>query len=100
MRSLRQRKPPYRLRRYAEPQWHPTASHGARTKRRQAPSGSRVSARENRLVYVILAEDCLVLAEAQAPQPDQMSMKGPQLRVAAHHRAVWGSGQEVRKRSQ
>ena len=27
-------------------------------------------ARENRLVYVILAEDRLVLAEAQAPQPD------------------------------
>jgi hypothetical protein len=28
-------------------------------------------ARENRLVYVILAEDRLVLPEAQAPQPDQ-----------------------------
>jgi hypothetical protein len=27
-------------------------------------------ARENRLVFVILAEDRLVLAEAQAPQPD------------------------------
>ena len=27
-------------------------------------------ARENRLVYVILAEDRLVLPEAQAPQPD------------------------------
>src|SRR5262245_36232807 len=27
-------------------------------------------ARENRLVYVILAEDRLVLAEAEAPQPD------------------------------
>ena len=27
-------------------------------------------ARQNRLVYVILAEDRLVLSEAQAPQPD------------------------------
>jgi hypothetical protein len=27
-------------------------------------------ARENRLVYVILAESCLILPEAQAPQPD------------------------------
>jgi hypothetical protein len=27
-------------------------------------------ARENRLVYVILAEDRLVLSEAQAPQPN------------------------------
>ena len=27
-------------------------------------------ARENRLVYLILAEDRLVLPEAQAPQPD------------------------------
>jgi hypothetical protein len=27
-------------------------------------------ARENRLIYVILAEDRLVLAEVQAPQPD------------------------------
>src|SRR6516162_4520625 len=27
-------------------------------------------ARQNRLVYVILAECCLILPEAQAPQPD------------------------------
>ena len=40
-------------------------------------------ARENRLVYVILAEDRLVLAEAQAPQPDHNVHDGaPQSGVA------------------
>ena len=33
-------------------------------------------ARENRLVYVILAEDRLVLPEAQAPQPDDDVLEG------------------------
>jgi hypothetical protein len=38
---------------------------------------------ENRLVYVILAEDSLVLAEAQAPQPDHNVHSGaPQSGVA------------------
>jgi hypothetical protein len=35
-------------------------------------------ARENRLVYVILAEDRLVLAEAKAPQPDHDVHDRPQ----------------------
>ena len=62
----------YRSPRYAEQRWHPAASHGVQMTRRKAPSGSRASgARENRLVYVILAEDRLILPEAQAPQPDQ-----------------------------
>ena len=42
-------------------------------------------ARENRLVYVILAEDRLVLAEAQAPQPDHDVHDGAPTQVAAHH---------------
>src|SRR6476646_8825785 len=33
-------------------------------------------ARENRLVYVILAADRLVLAEAQAPQPEHSVHRG------------------------
>ena len=39
-------------------------------------------ARENRLVYVILAEDRLVLTEAQAPQPDHNVHDG----AGAHNR--------------
>ena len=42
-------------------------------------------ARENRLVYVILAENRLVLAEAQAPQPDHDVHDGaPYSRFAGH----------------
>jgi hypothetical protein len=46
-------------------------------------------ARENRLVYVILAENRLVLREAQAPQPDHDVHNGaPKLMGALHHRPV------------
>ena len=38
--------------------------------------------RENRLVYVILAEDCLILPEAQAPQPDHNVHEGA-------HKVAW-----------
>ena len=41
--SLRQRKAPYRSPCYAEQRWHPAASHGVQTTRRQAPSGARES---------------------------------------------------------
>ena len=40
-------------------------------------------ARENRLVYVILAEDRLVLPEAQAPQPDHNVHDGAYNRVCS-----------------
>ena len=44
-------------------------------------------ARENRLVYVILAEDRLVLREAQAPQPDHDVHDGrPSIMGGAYHR--------------
>src|SRR5262249_37216276 len=47
--------------------------------------------RENRLVYVILAEDRLILPEAKAAQPDNnVHDDAPQSRVPAHHRAVRG----------
>jgi hypothetical protein len=47
-------------------------------------------ARENRLVYVIVAEDRLVLPEAQAPQPDHDVHDGrPQSWVA--NIIGWGS---------
>src|SRR6516165_11367820 len=43
-------------------------------------------ARENRLVYVILAEDRLILPEAQAPQPDHNVHDGAYtIRGNAHH---------------
>jgi hypothetical protein len=42
-------------------------------------------ARENRLVYVILAEDRLILPEAQAPQPDHNVHEGAYNRGGAHH---------------
>jgi len=42
-------------------------------------------ARENRLVYVILAEDGLILPEAQAPQPDHDVHDGALRRIAVHH---------------
>src|SRR5262249_36735134 len=42
------------------------------------------------LVYVILAECRLILAEAQAPQPDHDVLDSALFRVAAHHRSVWG----------
>ena len=48
------------------------------SKRRDAKllQGLRASGSENRLVYVILAEDRLVLAEAQAPQPEHNVHRG------------------------
>ena len=46
-------------------------------------------ARENRLVYVILAEDRLLLAEAQASQPDHDVHDGaPYSRFTGHHGPV------------
>ena len=41
---------------------------------------------ENRLVYVILAEDRLILPEAQAPQPDHNVHDGaPSIGGGVHH---------------
>jgi hypothetical protein len=41
-------------------------------------------ARENRLVYLVLAEDRLVLTEAQTPQPDHNVHRGDPLSGVAH----------------
>src|SRR5262249_36385346 len=42
----------------------------------------------------VLAECRLILAEAQAPQPDHDVLDSALFRVAAHHRSVWGGVQE------
>src|ERR1700722_7475597 len=44
-------------------------------------------ARKNGLVYLILAECCLILPEAQAPQPDHNVHGEAQILLAAYHLA-------------
>ena len=48
-------------------------------------------ARDNRFVYLIFAEDRLILPEAKAAQPDNnVHDNAPQSGMAAHHRAARG----------
>jgi hypothetical protein len=56
-------------------------------------------ARENRLVYVVLAEDRLVLPEAQAPQPDHNVHDGAPTRHCGHFAGSCPRGSLVTGRS-
>src|SRR6516162_6795517 len=56
-------------------------------------------AREDRLVYVILAECCLILPEAQAPQPDHDVHDGaPNSGCGPFSCGPWSVSRRLRKR--
>ena len=42
--------------------------------------------RQDRVVYLVLAERSLILSKAKAPQPDHDVHDGPELRRAVYHR--------------
>jgi hypothetical protein len=63
----------------------------AQSSARNLPQVLVRQARKNRLVYVILAEDRLVLPEAQAPQPEHNVHDGAHNQWCAHHR-LWKRG--------
>ena len=46
---------------------------------------SAVQGRKNRFVYLVLAERCLILSKAQAPQPDRNVHGGAYNRGCVHH---------------
>ena len=46
-------------------------------------------ARQDRLIYLVLAECCLILPKAKAPQPDHNVHNGAQISGGDHHPPDW-----------